>query len=104
MVRDWGFSPLLGPIGFASGGPAYLGRQQFESRPSAEGTQFVIDQEVSRILTEAAERARAILTERRASLDAAIDLFLEKETISGEELMELVRRPLEAARLVVAAS
>jgi cell division protease FtsH len=100
MVRDWGFSPLLGPVGFASGGPSYLGHRQFESRPFAEGTQLVIDQEVSRILAEAAERASAILTERRTSLDAAIDLLLEKETISGEQLMEVVRRPLEQARPV----
>jgi cell division protease FtsH len=102
MVRDWGFSPLLGPVGFASGGPSYLGHRQFESRPFAEGTQLVIDQEVSRILGEAAERASAILTERRTSLDAAIDLLLEKETISGEQLMEVVRRPLEQARPVAA--
>jgi cell division protease FtsH len=100
MVRDWGFSPLLGPVGFASGGPSYLGHRQFESRPFAEGTQLVIDQEVSRILAEAAERASAILTERRTSLDAAIDLLLEKETISGEQLMEVVRRPLGQARPV----
>ena len=100
MVRDWGFSPLLGPIGFASGGPAYLGRQPFESRPFAEGTQLVMDQEVSRILTEAADRAIAILTSRRTSLDAVIDLLLEKETINGEELMAVVRGPIEPARPV----
>jgi cell division protease FtsH len=101
MVRDWGFSLRLGPIGFGSGGPAYLGHQ-LESRPYAEGTQLVIDQEVSRILSEAGERAAAMLAERRASLDAVIDLLLEKETISGEELMEVVRGPAGNARTAVA--
>jgi cell division protease FtsH len=101
MVRDWGFSLRLGPIGFGSGGPAYLGHQ-FESRPYAEGTQLVIDQEVSRILSEAGERAAAMLAERRASLDAVIDLLLEKETISGEELMAVVRGPAGNARTTVA--
>jgi cell division protease FtsH len=94
MVRDWGFSPRLGPIGFGAGGPAYLGHRTLESRPYAEGTQLVIDEEVSRILTEAGERANALLTERRHSLDAVIDLLLEKETIDGEELMDVVRRPV----------
>jgi cell division protease FtsH len=93
MVRDWGFSPRLGPVGFESGGPAYLGQSPLGNRPYAEGTQLVIDQEVSRILSEAAERAAALLTARRNSLDAVIDLLLEKETISGEELMEVVRTP-----------
>jgi cell division protease FtsH len=93
MVRDWGFSPRLGPVGFESGGPAYLGQHPLGNRPYAEGTQLVIDQEVSRILSEAAERAAALLTERRNSLDAVIDLLLEKETISGEELMKVVRTP-----------
>jgi cell division protease FtsH len=101
MVRDWGFSLRLGPIGFGSGRPAYLGHQ-LESRPYAEGTQLVIDQEVSRILSEAGERAAAMLAERRASLDAVIDLLLEKETISGEELMEVVRGPAGNARATVA--
>jgi cell division protease FtsH len=102
MVRDWGFSPLLGPIGFGSARPAYLGHLQPDHRPYAEGTQLVIDQEVSRILMEAAERARAILSERRESLDAVIDLLLERETISGQELMEVVRGQTGTTRAAVA--
>jgi cell division protease FtsH len=90
MVRDWGFSPRLGPIGFGSGGPGYLGHEQ-QSRSYAEGTQLIIDQEVSRLLSEAAERARVVLAERGASLDAIVDLLLEKETINGDELIEVVR-------------
>ena len=86
MVRDWGFSTRLGPVGFGSEGPAYLGHQPTEGRPYAEETQLVIDEEVSRILSEAGERAHSILSERRASLDTVIDLLLEKETISGVEL------------------
>ena len=100
MVRDWGFSPRLGPIGFGSGGPAYLGHGTLESRPYAEGTQLVIDEEVSRILTEAGEQAAALLTERRHSLDAVIDLLLEKETIGGAELMDVVRRSIDTAEPV----
>jgi cell division protease FtsH len=69
-----------------------LGATPNGSRPYAEGTQLVIDEEVSRLLAEASDRARAILVERRRSLDAVIDLLLEKETISGTELMDVVRR------------
>jgi cell division protease FtsH len=97
MVRDWGFSTRLGPVGFGSGGPAYLGQRPSEGRTYAEGTQLVIDEEVSRILSEAAERAHKILSERRGALDAVIDLLLEKETISGIELMNVVRGSIDTA-------
>jgi cell division protease FtsH len=91
MVRDWGLSPRLGPVGFSTEGPGYLdGQQQFQSRQYSEGTQQVIDEEVSRLLGEAEERATALLTENRAALDAVIGLLLERETIDGEELRAAV--------------
>jgi cell division protease FtsH len=96
MVRDWGFSRRLGPVGLGPSGPGYLGQASNGNRPYAEGTQLVIDEEVSRLLAEAAERARAILMQRRQALDAVIDLLLERETISGTELMDVVRRSVEA--------
>ena len=93
MVRDWGLSPLLGPIGYGSDGPGYLeGPHLGQERPYAEGTQQVIDQEVSRLLTEAEDRARGLLSGNRESLDAVIAALLEKETISGEELTDIVNR------------
>jgi cell division protease FtsH len=92
MVRDWGLSPRLGPVGFSTDGPGYLdGQQQFQSRQYSEGTQQVIDEEVSRLLGEAEERATAVLTEHRAALDAVIGALLEHETIDGDELRAVVK-------------
>jgi cell division protease FtsH len=96
MVRDWGFSPRLGPVGLGQDGPEYLGRALGDGRRYAEGTQLVIDEEVSRLLADAAGRAHSILSQRRESLDAVIDLLLEKETINGVELMDVVRRSVES--------
>jgi cell division protease FtsH len=96
MVRDWGFSPRLGPVGLGVSDPGYLGQAPNGSRSYAEGTQLVIDEEVSRLLAEAADRAGAILLQRRRALNAVIDLLLERETISGTELMDVVRRSVEA--------
>ena len=91
MVKEWGLSPRLGPIGYGEDGPAYLsGAQLGQDRPYAEGTQEVIDQEVSRLLSGAEDRARAVLTEKRDALEAVVAALLEKETISGEELDHLV--------------
>ena len=100
MVRDWGFSTRLGPVGLGSKGTAYLGHGPSEGRTYAEGTQLVIDEEVSKVLSEAAERAHTILSERRVALDAVIDLLLEKETITGVELTDVVRRSIDAAEPV----
>jgi cell division protease FtsH len=93
MVKDWGLSPRLGPIGYGSDGPGYLNVPQFgQERPFAEGTQEVIDQEVSRLLSEAEDRARGLLSDNRAALDAVIAALLERETISGEDLQAIVDR------------
>jgi len=93
MVRDWGLSSRLGPIGYGSDQQSYLsGPQLGQERPFAEGTQLVIDQEVSRLLSEAEERARGLLSQNRDALDAVIAALLEKETISGEDLSRIVDR------------
>jgi cell division protease FtsH len=93
MVRDWGLSPRLGPIGYGSDQPSYLSGPQFgQERPYAEGTQQIIDQEVSRLLSEAEERASGLLTEHRDILDAVIAALLENETISGEDLTAIADR------------
>jgi cell division protease FtsH len=98
MVKEWGLSPRLGPIGYGSDEPAYLsGPLLGQERPYAEGTQQVIDQEVSRLLTEAEDTARALLSDNRDVLDAVIAALLEKETISGEELVEIVGRTQRSA-------
>jgi cell division protease FtsH len=91
MVRDWGLSPRLGPVGFGSDGADHSGGQPWATRPFAEGTQQAIDEEVTRLLTEAERRATELLSENRVTLDALVEKLLEKETISGDELLEVVR-------------
>ncbi len=100
MVREWGLSPLLGPIGYGSDQPSYLNGPPFgQERPYAEGTQQVIDQEVSRLLSEAEDRARRLLSDNRDALDAVIAALLDKETISGEDLTNVVRQVRSAGEV-----
>jgi cell division protease FtsH len=98
MVREWGMSPLLGPVGFTGGGPNYLGVEDSASRGYAEQTQRVIDEEVSRLLRQAEERATDVLSHNREALDRLTQLLLEKETVDGSEVYALVgrRRPRES--------
>jgi cell division protease FtsH len=92
MVTEWGLSPRLGPIGYGTGDSPQAGPVFGQERPYAEGTQQIIDEEVSRLLTEAEDRARALLGGNRDALDAVVAALLEKETISGDDLAEIVGR------------
>ncbi len=90
MVREWGLSDRVGPIGYASDGPGYLGEGGLAGRPFAEATQRAIDEEVARLLRDAEVRATDLLQRHRSELDRVVDLLLEKETIDGEELLAIL--------------
>jgi cell division protease FtsH len=96
MVRDWGMSPKLGPVGFSDGGPNFLGDETPRPRPYAEDTQRVIDEEVSRLLQEAQERATQVLSTHRETLDRLVALLLERETVDGSEVYALIDVPQPA--------
>jgi cell division protease FtsH len=83
MVREYGMSERLGPVGFASSAPMYLGNEQVHSRDYAEATQRVIDEEVSDLLREAEKRALDVITEHRDALDRLVDDLIAHETVDG---------------------
>src|SRR5207237_3114318 len=76
MVREYGMSERVGPVGFASGSPMYLGGEQVQSRSYAEATQRVIDEEVAALLREAEQRALDLPTTHRDALDGLADTLL----------------------------
>jgi cell division protease FtsH len=84
MVREYGMSDRLGPVGFASSSPMYLGTEQVRSRDYAEATQRVIDEEVSALLREAEQRALKLLTEHRPALDRLVADLVAHETVDGD--------------------
>ena len=92
MVREFGMSQTLGPVGFASGSPLYLGGEEVRSRPYAEATQRVVDEEVGKLLREAEGRATVMLTGHRDALDRLTDLLLERETVDGTDVDEVLGR------------
>ena len=59
MVREWGFSTEVGPIGYGPEGPSR--DNPFAGRPYAEETQRAIDREVATLLREAETRATTLL-------------------------------------------
>ncbi|MEA2783566.1 MAG: cell division protease FtsH [Rhodospirillaceae bacterium] len=95
MVREFGLSPEVGPVGYPSGGPMFLeGGPQVASRSYAEETQRLMDKEVARLLREAEERDLKLLSEHREYLDSLTELLLEHETIDGEAVYRIVGKPV----------
>jgi cell division protease FtsH len=92
MVREFGLSPALGPVGYADQGSQYLGGpvQDGLRRPFSEETQRVVDQEVSRLLREAEERAVAMLNDHRDQLDWLAARLIENETVDGSVVLEVL--------------
>src|SRR5690242_14552839 len=99
MVREFGLSKTLGPVGYPEGGSVFLGSggPGMSSRPFAEATQAEIDREVAMLLREAEKRAVELLTEHRSVLDALTDLLLEDETVDGSEVYRLAGLPDRSA-------
>jgi cell division protease FtsH len=101
MVREFGLSNALGPIGYPEGGSVFLGGgggQGLSSRPFAEATQAKIDSEVARLLREAEQRAVDVIRSHRPELDQLVSLLLEDETVDGEAVYRIVGRPVPQHR------
>jgi cell division protease FtsH len=95
MVREFGLSPALGPVGYPEGGSVFLGGggPGVSSRPFAEATQAEIDSEVSRLLREAEEQATTLLRSHQNELRQLADLLVEKETVDGDAVYTLLGVP-----------
>jgi len=95
MVREFGLSKTLGPIGYPEGGSVFLGSGGggLSSRPFAEATQAEIDKEVSALLRDAETRAINLLKAHREELDSLVSLLLEVETVDGSDVYRLAGRP-----------
>ncbi|MGW2254258.1 ATP-dependent zinc metalloprotease FtsH [Kitasatospora sp. NPDC001660] len=101
MVREFGLSPDLGPVGYASGSPHYLGEspEDLLRRPYSEETQRAIDEAVATLLRRAERRAVGLLREHRHHLDELATLLVAQETVDGAVVLDILRHPTPAANL-----
>jgi cell division protease FtsH len=93
MVREFGLSSKLGPVGYPEGGSVFLGGgggNGLSSRPFSESTQAVIDSEVSRLVREAEQTAVTLIRAHQRDLDRLAGLLVEKETVDGGEVYRLL--------------
>lgn len=92
MVTDYGMSDKMGLRTYGEHHEqVFLGRTVGEERDYSEAIAQQIDNEVSRIIKEAEEKATNVLVKYRAALDELTKQLLEKETVSGSELTQLLQ-------------
>src|SRR5260370_18828689 len=91
MVCEWGMSEL-GPVTFGKKEEAiFLGRESAQHTCLSEATAVEIDREVKRILDKAYSQAREIITSHKPSLDRIALKLLERETLEGSTLNDILR-------------
>jgi cell division protease FtsH len=91
MVCEWGMSEELGPLTFGKKEEQiFLGREIAQHRDYSEETARRIDQEVRKIVTSCYEKAKRLIVENINSLHRLAGALLEKETLDGKEIDEIV--------------
>ncbi|WP_371421597.1 ATP-dependent zinc metalloprotease FtsH [Tardiphaga sp.] len=91
MVTRWGLSEELGTVSYGENNDeVFLGMQVNRQQNVSESTAQKIDSEVKRLVAEGYDEATKILTEKRADLEALAKGLLEFETLSGDEITDLL--------------
>ncbi len=91
MVTRWGFSPELGAVSYGENqDEVFLGMSVARTQNVSEATAQKIDMEIKRLVEEAHVEARKMLEARRSDLETLAKGLLEFETLTGDEIKDLL--------------
>lgn len=92
MVTRWGLSEELGTVSYGENqDEVFLGMSVSRTQNASEATVQKIDSEIRRLVEEGYKEATRILTEKHADLEALAKGLLEFETLSGDEIVDLLK-------------
>lgn len=98
MVAHWGMSPKIGPVALRQGEEhPFLGKEMQHSREFSEETAHLIDQEITRFLNEASERATDLLKQYAEQLKNVSEALLAKESLDYDDLVAMLGPPVRDA-------
>jgi len=99
MVTEYGMSDLMGLATYERAGqPMFLPEGFTPSKTYSEKKSAQIDDEVSRVIDEAHQRVRGILSAHRKVLDELANLLSREEVVEGEELRKMLgKAPAETS-------
>jgi len=99
MVTKFGMSKDLGPLSYgANEDEVFLGRQITRQEHMSEETAKRVDAEVKKIVEAGYNRAKKILTEKLDDLHKLAKALLIYETLSGEEIKDLILKNIQPQR------
>ena len=87
MVVNWGLSDKVGTVDYS---PDNSMKGYVSNKEYSEETARIIDEETKRIISEALQKATKILTEKKPDLEKLARALLEYETLSGDEIKDLL--------------
>jgi cell division protease FtsH len=91
MILQLGMSKKIGPIAWGEEeGEVFLGKDLAKTKNYSEDTADEVDSEIRKIINECYEKAKDKLEENKEKVEYMAKILLKKETISGEELEELI--------------
>ena len=91
MVTRWGLSEALGTVSYGENqDEVFLGMSVSRTQNASEATVQKIDTEIRRFVEEGYKEATRILTEKRGDLETLAKGLLEFETLSGDEIQDLL--------------
>ena len=93
MVTRWGFSEELGTVMYGDNNQdeVFLGYSMGQQKILSEATAQKIDEEVRRLVEAGLAEATKIITEKRQDLETLAKGLLEYETLTGEEIVNLMK-------------
>jgi cell division protease FtsH len=92
MITRWGFSDELGTVAYGENQEeVFLGHSVARNQNVSESTAQKIDAEIRRMIDEAYQTAKRILTDQKADHEALAQGLLEYETLTGDEIKDLLK-------------
>ena len=99
MVTKYGMSKELGPLAYGENEEeVFLGRSVTKQQNMSEDTAKKVDSEVKKIVETGYERARTVLNEKVDDLHKLAKALLVYETLSGDEIRDLILRNIKPTR------
>jgi cell division protease FtsH len=92
MVMEWGMSERLGRVRYQSNEQeVFLGHSVAQSTNISDETAKLIDEEVRKLVEDGEQEARRIILEKRTEWEAIAEALLEFETLTGDEINDLLK-------------
>ena len=91
MVCQWGMSESVGPLSLGQKEEQiFLGKELTRHRDYSERTAIMIDEEISKIVTENYERAHRIILENQDTVNRIADALLERESLDAAQVEAII--------------